>query len=421
MKKLLPALLLMLGSWAILAPGTAQAAPGDTTRVTIWNQRKITHYGNFDTTAVLPAARPYRKVLMHYILGRYACAPGSQYCGSWDYTTRVILRPPAHDTLELARIITPYATDWLARNLTHDYVVDVTDYAPLLHDGRSFRYEYQGYSWGFNVTVRLEFIEGTPPRNPVDVRNLYFGGWAFGNAADPINSHLPLKRLLAPAGDSVLTLKNIISGHGSDNSNCAEFCRKSYALLVNGQPELQQALWRDDCGRNQVYPQTGTWIYDRANWCPGNYVKPLLHPLNRYVQPGMAFNMKLEMPAYTNTGSASFNWTTQLVTAAGINFATDAALDEIISPNLDDNYLRQNPSCGGPVVRLRNLGRTVLTAATINYQVLGRGTPATFAWTGNLPFGADTLLTLPPLPTLLNATGGKFRAWVSAPDRKSVV
>ena len=92
------------------------AAPGDTTRVTIFNRRPAhAHYGNYDTTAVMPAAgRRYRKVLMHYILRRYACAPGSQYCGSWDYTTRVILRPPAHDSLELVRIMTPYATDWLA-------------------------------------------------------------------------------------------------------------------------------------------------------------------------------------------------------------------------------------------------------------------------------------------------------------------
>ena len=69
---------------ALLAlPERSLAAPGDTTRVTVFNRRPLTHYGNYDTTAVMPAAgRRYRKILMHYILSRYACPPGTQYCGS---------------------------------------------------------------------------------------------------------------------------------------------------------------------------------------------------------------------------------------------------------------------------------------------------------------------------------------------------
>ena len=43
------------------------------------------------------------------------------------------------------------------------------------------RFEYQGYSWGFRVTVRLDFIEGTPPQDPVDVRNVYNGTFAYGS------------------------------------------------------------------------------------------------------------------------------------------------------------------------------------------------------------------------------------------------
>ena len=38
------------------------ANPGDTTWVTIYNDRKITQYGNYDTSAVLPTGKTFRKI-----------------------------------------------------------------------------------------------------------------------------------------------------------------------------------------------------------------------------------------------------------------------------------------------------------------------------------------------------------------------
>src|SRR5687768_16962873 len=75
------------------------AAPGDTTWVTVFSTLKLTHHGNYDTTVVFPGGKRYRKIRMHYILGRYACAPGSQYCGSWDYTTQIFALPKGKDTV----------------------------------------------------------------------------------------------------------------------------------------------------------------------------------------------------------------------------------------------------------------------------------------------------------------------------------
>jgi hypothetical protein len=406
--------------FAVLAlPERSLAAPGDTTRVTIWNQRKLTRYGLYDTTAILPGAGTrYRKVNLHYILGRYACAPGSQYCGSWDYTTRVLVRPPAHDTLEIARIMTPYATDWLAQNKTHDYVVDVTDYSPVLTGNQSFQFDYQGFSWGFTVTLVLEYIEGTPPQDPIDVRNVYTGNFLFGDPANPIEAHLSAKTLTAPATGTV-ALKSLISGHGSDGTNCAEFCQKWYRLNINGTQRAQKYLWRDDCGRNQVYPQTGTWVYNRANWCPGNMVIPIVHQLTPLTTPGASFTLDIDMQPYTVAAPSaltSYIWSSQLVTAGPINFATDAAMEEIITPNNNENYFRDNPSCGGPKVRIRNVGRNALTVANISYRVLGRGTVQTYAWTGNLAYGRDTLVVLPQLSTVQNGAAGRFKAWISQPN-----
>jgi hypothetical protein len=157
MKKILFTLCLFAAITSELSANT-----GDTTWVTIYNSRKITQYGNYDTSAVLPTGKRFRKIRLHYILGRYACPAGTQYCGSWDYTTQVYVKPAGADTIEIARVITPYATDWLTTNRKHDYIIDVTDYASVLNGNLDFRYIYQGYSWGFTVTLKLEMIEGVP-------------------------------------------------------------------------------------------------------------------------------------------------------------------------------------------------------------------------------------------------------------------
>jgi len=111
---------------AFLELSSVMAAPGDTTWVTVFKDMKLDHHGNYDTTVSFPQGKRYRKIRMHYILGRYTCG-GAQYCGSWDYTTKIYALPAALDTVEIARVITPYATNWHQTNKSHDYIVEVTD------------------------------------------------------------------------------------------------------------------------------------------------------------------------------------------------------------------------------------------------------------------------------------------------------
>ena len=239
-----------------------KASPGDTTWVTIYNLRKLPYYGNYDTAAVLPTSKRYRKIRLHYILGRYACPGGTQYCGSWDYTTQIYAKPQNNDTVEIARVITPYATDWLQTNRTHDYVIDVTDYAPILAGNMGFRFGYQGYSYGFTITLKLELIEGLPPMDALKIKNIYDGYFQYGNNANPIENYLSAKTLTYSAPATKAFIKNSVSGHGSDDAQCSEFCSKYYQVKLNNAQIAQKQLWRSDCGLNNVYPQTGTWLYE---------------------------------------------------------------------------------------------------------------------------------------------------------------
>ncbi|MBX3163565.1 MAG: T9SS type A sorting domain-containing protein [Bacteroidetes bacterium] len=396
----------------------AVANPGDTTWVTVFNTRKLTHYGNYDTTAVFPTGKRYRKIRLHYILGRYACPANAQYCGSWDYTTNLYVLPPNADTVEIARVITPYATDWLGQNKKHEYIMDVTDYASVLEGINDFRFEYQGYSWGFTLTLKLEFIEGIPPMDALSVKNVYNGYFCYGASASSTNTNCYIENNLSPktftsfvAPVSNVYLRNTISGHGADATNCAEFCSKYYNLNIDGNHISQVQLWKPNCGWNQEYAQTGTWLYNRANWCPGEVVYPIFHDITSLINTNATYTLDIDMQPYSvSNPSAGWNWTTQMINYSAVNHTLDASIEHIVSPTTADDYRRENPNCANPVIKLRNTGSTPITEVVFNYGLRGK-TPDTFTWLSDgLGFLRDTLVVFPSMstPALSSSLSGNY-------------
>lgn len=374
---------------------TVYSNPGDTTWVTIYNLRKITQWGNHDTSAVLPTGKTFRKIKLHYILGRYACPTGTQYCGSWDYTTQVYAKPANADTVELARIITPYATDWLNANRTHDFVVDVTDYSSILQGNLDFRYKYDGYSWGFTLTLKLEMIEGTPALPALSVKNIYDGYYIYGSTSNPIENKLIEKSYTYNFPATTAKVKNTISGHGADDNDCSEFCSKYYQLKINGNIESQKQLWKNDCGLNDISPQTGTWLYDRANWCPGQVVYPIMHDIGNVTSPANTFSVDVDFEPYTSptqSNAGGYNVVSQLITYAAPSYSTDVSIEDIISPTTDPNYARSNTICTNPKIKIKNTGTLPLIEVVFNYGIVGSGSTLTYSWTGNLAFMKDTIV-----------------------------
>jgi len=218
----------------------AIAAPGDTTWVQA-NNRRLDNgngYGSYDTLVHFPSGTAtYRKIFMVFTLGEYACPAGTQYCHQWDYTVTNFLMNPAGDTLELSRLITPYANTGVPRfpsTWSKDYVFDVTDYASLLKGSlSSIRIFYSGYSAGFSANIRFAFVEGVPERSVVGLTKLWEGSYQYGNAGDPIDNHITSKARTAPAGTQAAEMKFTITGHGSDNLGCCEFASHNYSVKVN--------------------------------------------------------------------------------------------------------------------------------------------------------------------------------------------
>lgn len=386
----------LLISSLILGSSALHAAPGDTTWVTTFENLDINHYGNFDISASFPTDKTYRKIRMHYILGRKSCPASEQYCGSWDYTTSIIAMPAGKDSVELGRVITPYATDWPVSR-KHDYVIDVTDYSSILKGGLDLRYIYEGYSWGFTLTLKFELIEGTPARPALSVKNIYDDYFLYGSTSEPIETRLTAKSLtLDPAAQSG-AIKNIISGHGMDNTGCAEFCSKYYQQKVNGNMLEQKQIWKNDCGLNNVYPQTGTWLFDRANWCPGEAVYPIFHTLPTSINGGTAFTADIDLEPYTSPNQQNvggYNIASQLISYGAISHTLDASIEDIIAPSNDPNYKRSNSVCMQPVIKVKNNGSTAITSMKIQYKLRGGAVTETYNWTGNLAFNQEEVVEM---------------------------
>jgi hypothetical protein len=391
-------LFLLVVSVFTLTTNIVFSAPGDTTWVTVFENRKIDHYGNFDTIAQLPTTNvSYRKIRLHYTLGRYACPAGEQYCGSWDYTTMVYAMPPQDDTVEMARIITPYATNWLSSNRKHNYVVEISDYAKILKGQLPIRYTYEGYSWGFTLTLKIEFIEGTPPRTALDFKNVYQGYFPYGNASNSIENYLiPVSNTYNSTAKHRI-LKNIVSGHGSDDTGCAEFCSKFYNLKVNNQQVSQNQLWKSDCGKNNIYPQTGTWLYDRANWCPGEQVYPILHDITQESQANSTFSVDIDMQSYSapnqSNASGGFHFATQMIYYGDYHKQLDVSIEDIIAPTKDPNYFRSNGICNTPIIKVKNTGATTVQQLEFSYNLIG-GQAVNYLWNGMLAPNEEKVIEL---------------------------
>jgi Peptide-N-glycosidase F, C terminal/Secretion system C-terminal sorting domain len=389
----------------------SKALPGDT----IWVQANIcnlTYYGNYDTVINFPSpGTTYRKVYMIFTLGKYVCPAGSTYCGDWDYTVTNYLMTPAGDTMEIARLITPYANAGAPRTpftWKQPYVFDVTDYANIMHDSAAIRINYSGYSGGFTANIRFAFIEGTPDRTVLGVKKLWSGYWAYGDTthhdSNNINTHFVPTMDTAPSSAAYGALKFTVTGHGSDANYCNEFCSHNYYVYLNGGKVDSYTVWRDNCGLNELYPQSGTWLYNRANWCPGAQIAPNYHFLPG-VTGGSFSDVGLAFDPYISNGGAGYGCEGQLVYYGPFNKTLDASMDQIVAPTSDPNHFRENPICGNPTVVVKNTGSTTIDSVLIQYGFTSSSSPMFYTWYGPLASEQSATVQLPQLPQL-DSVGG---------------
>ena len=287
---------------------------------------------------------------------------------------------------EIMSFVTPYG---IFLDLGMDgktWAFDVTDYLPILKGKKRMTIE-RGGEWQEDMDIRFLFIVGTPPRDVLDVQQIWRAD-SKGYVAILEDRAFEPRDIPMHADGQFFKLRTTITGHGQQG----EFTGRNHFININGNEEFLWKVWTE-CASNPIYPQGGTWIYDRAGWCPGQASDLEENDITNLVTAGEIENIDYGLQSASGTSNYIVN--NQLVTYGGANFELDAAVSEVLRPNsMDAKNDRFNPACSYPEIVIQNTGTTTLTSLDIEYKELG-GQTLTYNWSGALEFLEKETVVLP--------------------------
>ncbi len=225
----------------------------------------------------------FNNIMMQY---DHNCISG---CDPYDRVGYCRVKNYRGEWVELYRYVTPFGVEC-------EDQLDVTDYTTVLQGLVEFEVYFQTWDGsGYNPVVIFDYTKGTPEYKYVDMNELWFGIYDFGDYAN----QQPVPEVdyhFAPETEKA-NLKIITTGHnwssgtnGAYNTgNAAEFYEATHNININNNKVYDQHLWRT-CNPNPAgcQPQAGTWTYDRSGWCPGSLGMVWDYSLDNYLSSGNA-------------------------------------------------------------------------------------------------------------------------------------
>ena len=209
-------------------------------------------------------------------------------CGPWDYLSYLYLLDEGEagedDDVwhEMGRFITTYHREGR-------YLVDATPMLVPLAEGGSRRIKFDASSQSYLTTLNFRFYNADKGYAPSEVTTL----WTGGNFNADYNAGRESISVDIPADAARVELRALITGHGMDASNCAEFCNHQHEFTVAEQvwtrdhPEVGNDTGCIDQIENGMTPnQGGTWWFGRGGWCPGQQVEPAIFDVTDAVTLG---------------------------------------------------------------------------------------------------------------------------------------
>lgn len=367
--RLLPALISLLSVSSVVAQDTIRVRAFD--RATIATD-PAAGVRSYPVRIDLPAREvPVRKVLLSLTFG----CPDGMRCADWDYLDHVLVHPVnSPDTFEVARMLTPYG-GLFGKEWRFTWRSDVTDFTPVLRDSVEVIYVHSGYEpnkdRGWSVTLDFDFVQGPPAAEVINVRQLYRGSFAYGNKQRSVEADLVPRTVPADSRTALLRVRTHQTGHGmNEGDGCGEFCRKWRSIKVDKREVSRRWLWKE-CGSNPLWPQAGTWIYDRADWCPGELYEA--EAVTVPVKPGIAEHIvDIDMEPYKlDSSTARTSIAAYAIQLARPRAEFDAAIEEILLPNDDRRFGRMNPAVHEPQVVVRNMGNQAIDLVMLEYGTEG--------------------------------------------------
>lgn len=287
---------------------------------------------------------------------------------------------------ELLSLVTPYGNGLSLGNDGKTFYFDVTDYAPILK-GERFMSMEMGGQFQEEFDIQFWFITGVPPRDVIGIQNI----WPFrrGWYAEILDDRYfePRDVLLNPDA-AQYKIRSAVTGHGQNGEFVS---RNHYINIDGGEQEFIYQVWKE-CGDIPIYPQGGTWLFDRAGWCPGTPTDVHEFSLDDY-EPGQNIEIDYGLVG-GQLSEANYLVSNQLVTYGAPNFQVDASIEAIIRPSNRVEYERYNPICSEPVIVVQNNGTLDITELTIAYGLEG-GQSEEYTWTGTIAYLDSVEIRLP--------------------------
>ena len=288
------------------------AAAAATTVVSVMSYAPMQGYPGAQSVVTIPAApdgSAWTSLKVELALG--CPTPWETSCAIWDRQQQLLVccsnttdSTCGGANLELLRGITPF------RRGLGRWVTDVSPLLPLLVGDQTaapsgatkclFTAATDAWAMPWTVTVNLHL--GTAPPAPPALRpRLVSPLWSTGAGGngglnwgvsfdqkynDGVN--FPPRSVSIPSWATRATLHSVITGHGSDNNNCAEFCVTEHEIAVAGavhRVEYDNAGTDEGCAYqtlNGALPnEHGTWLYGRDAWCDGSAVRPWIEDVTQ--------------------------------------------------------------------------------------------------------------------------------------------
>ena len=308
---------------------------------------------------------------------------------------------------EIMSFVTPYGIGLDFGEEGKSWTFDVTDFGPILKGNKRINMQAGG-QWQEDIDIKFVFIEGTPSHDILEFNQLWpVTSESYTRIID--NVRFEPRNLVIPANAGNVKLRASISGHGQQG----EFVPRNHFINIDGgYNEFEWQVWKE-CADNPIFPQGGTWIYDRAGWCPGEATDIQEFNLLDWVYAGD--EVEIDYGVMTASGDSRYIVNMQMVSYGDPNFTLDAAID-ILTPSNKVEYGRYTPMCSKPKVLITNNGSTTLTSLDIVYSVDGIS-PKTYTWTGSLKFLETKEVELPALDaTSMVTQNGEFQVTISNPN-----
>ncbi|NMH29314.1 T9SS type A sorting domain-containing protein [Flavobacterium silvaticum] len=299
---------------------------------------------------------------------------------------------------ELVSFVTPYGIGLDLGPDGKSWFFDMSDYVRLLKGNKRIIISMGGERQE-EMDLEFLFIVGTPPRNVVQYEQLWQGGYRMGGIpiAD-INSgtKLPTNNFAFSSEAASFKLKSSITGHGQQGEFSQSGGVISHRIRANNTQVLSWTITQD-CSENPIFPQGGTWVYNRQGWCPGQRSLLKEQDITSFATPGttVALDYRTSNPS-VSSGDYRYIVAHQVIGYGAPNFTTDASLETVKAPNnVNAEYSRINPMCEQPRILLRNTGASAITTVNFEYWLNESTEHQTYTWNGTLASMNATDVVLP--------------------------